>query len=60
MTQNQFSGLLGAALLVGGVFSPIFSSPLRESTGYFEYSMIEASIMLGLAALALALALACE
>ena len=58
MTQNQFSGLLGAALLFGGIFSPIFSSPLKGSIGYFQYDRVEASIMLGLAALALAFALA--
>ena len=58
MTQNQISGLLGAALLFAGLFSPIFTSPVIGQLDYFQYDKVEASIVLFLAALSLALALA--
>lgn len=57
MTQNQASGLLGAALLFSGMFSPLFTSPVLGQVDYFHYHSTEATIMLGLAALSLTFAL---
>ena len=58
MDQNQVSGILGAALLFSGLFSPIFSSPVTGQIDYFGYNATEATVLLSLAALALTLSLA--
>ena len=55
--QNQASGLLGTALLFSGMFSPLFSSPVKGQFNYFQYNQTEAMVMLGLGALALTLSL---
>jgi len=55
--QNQASGLLGAALLFSGLFSPIFTSPVKGQIDYFQYNSTEAGALLFLAALALTFSL---
>jgi hypothetical protein len=58
MSQNQLSGLLGSVLLFAGLFTPIFSSPIKGQLNYFQYNQVEAAILLLVAALALTFSLA--
>lgn len=58
MNQNQASGLLGSALVYAGLFSPLFTSPVKGQVDYFQYSPAEATVILVLATLALTLSMA--
>ena len=57
MSQNQIAGLMGAVFLFSGLFTPIFTSPVKGQISYFHYNQTEAAIVLALATLALTLSL---
>lgn len=58
MGQKQLAGVLGAALLLGGVFMPIFGSPLKGTVTYLEFSRFEASVVAAAGGVGLLLSLA--
>ena len=52
MGQQQIAGLIGAGMIIGGVFSPILRGPIIGRVTYLEFSRGEAIVVTAFALIA--------